>query len=127
MATRITRSDPRYALLHRSRNLRWDGDAAEAVAEISLCETAEQAAGREAWEEASLPTSAYKVTGRYVDDHGGWSYVTVLASARERVRITTLNAESTEVAWVRQDELRQLPLHPGFAASWPSVSALLDA
>ena len=44
MAIRVTRSDPRYALLHRSRNFRWDGDAAEAVAEIALCETAEQAA-----------------------------------------------------------------------------------
>src|ERR1700761_6702803 len=44
MAIRVTRSDPRYALLHRSRNLRWDGNAEEAVAEIELCETAEQAA-----------------------------------------------------------------------------------
>jgi hypothetical protein len=44
MAIRITRSDPRYAMLHRSRNLRWDGNAAEAAAEIVLCETAEQAA-----------------------------------------------------------------------------------
>jgi len=37
-------SDPRYALLQRSRNLRWDGNAAEAAAEIELCETAEQTA-----------------------------------------------------------------------------------
>ncbi len=44
MAIRITPTDPRYALLHRSRNLRWDGNAAENAAEISLCETAEQAA-----------------------------------------------------------------------------------
>ena len=44
MAIRITRSDPRYAMLHRSRNLRWDGNAAEAAAEIVLCESAEQAA-----------------------------------------------------------------------------------
>ena len=44
MAIRVTRSDPRYALLQRSRNLRWDGNAADAVAEIELCETAEQAA-----------------------------------------------------------------------------------
>ena len=44
MAIKVTRSDPRYALLHRSRNLRWDGNAADAVAEIELCETAEQAA-----------------------------------------------------------------------------------
>jgi FAD/FMN-containing dehydrogenase len=44
MAIRVTRSDPRYALLQRSRNLRWDGNAAEAVAEIELCETSEQVA-----------------------------------------------------------------------------------
>ena len=44
MAIRITRTDPRYAMLCRSRNLRWSGDGAEYPAEISLCETAEQAA-----------------------------------------------------------------------------------
>src|ERR1700677_3747242 len=44
MAIKITRTDPRYAMLRRSRNLRWDGNDAETVAEIELCETAEQAA-----------------------------------------------------------------------------------
>jgi FAD/FMN-containing dehydrogenase len=44
MAIRITRSDPRYAMLHRSRNLRWDGDPAQDVAEVELCATREQAA-----------------------------------------------------------------------------------
>ncbi|MCU1652329.1 MAG: hydrolase [Pseudonocardia sp.] len=88
-------------------------------------ETAVQAAGREAWEEASLPASAYTVTGQYVDDHGGWSYVTVFAEAGSLVPITALSAESTEVVWVRQDELAGLTLHPGFAASWPSVADLI--
>src|SRR5580692_7968694 len=44
MAIKITRTDPRYAMLQRSRNLRWNGNDAETVAEIELCETAEQAA-----------------------------------------------------------------------------------
>src|ERR1700722_18596882 len=44
MAIKITRTDPRYAMLRRSRNLRWDGNDAETVAEIELCDTAEQAA-----------------------------------------------------------------------------------
>ena len=44
MAIRITSTDPRYALLKSSRNLRWDSNAAEAAAEITLCESAEQAA-----------------------------------------------------------------------------------
>ena len=43
MAIKITRTDPRYAMLGRSRNLRWDGNQAEGAAEIELCETAEQA------------------------------------------------------------------------------------
>jgi 8-oxo-dGTP diphosphatase len=89
-------------------------------------ETAEQAASREAWEEAAVAPSTYTVTGRYLDDHGGWSYVTVLAVADQLVPITELNAESVEVAWIRQDGLANLPLHPGFAATWPTVRALLD-
>src|SRR6201996_5994572 len=44
MAIKVTRTDPRYPTLRRSRNLRWDGNEAEAAAEIELCETAEQAA-----------------------------------------------------------------------------------
>jgi len=43
MAITITRTDARYAMLRRSRNLRWDNKA-EAAAEIEMCETAEQAA-----------------------------------------------------------------------------------
>ena len=43
-AIKIARTDPRYAMLRRSRNLRWDANEAEAVAEIELCESAEQAA-----------------------------------------------------------------------------------
>src|ERR1700744_1588098 len=44
MDIRITSADPRFALLHRSRNLRWDGNPAEAVAEVALCASADQAA-----------------------------------------------------------------------------------
>jgi FAD/FMN-containing dehydrogenase len=44
MTIRITRTDPRYGTLRRSRNLRWDGNPGEAAAEIELCETAEQTA-----------------------------------------------------------------------------------
>ena len=89
-------------------------------------ETAEQTAGREAWEEASLPVSAYSVVGRYVDDHGGWSYTTVFAETGGRLAPGALNAESHEVTWVRREDVGQLPLHPGFAATWPAVAAGLD-
>ena len=44
MAIQITRSDPRYAMLSRSRNTRWDSNPAEGAAEVELCASAEQAA-----------------------------------------------------------------------------------
>jgi 8-oxo-dGTP diphosphatase len=88
-------------------------------------ETAEQAAGREAWEEAGLAASGYLMSGSYLDDHGGWSYTTVLACAEELVPVTARTRESTEVRWVRRAELGLLRLHPGFADSWPELDALL--
>jgi 8-oxo-dGTP diphosphatase len=31
---------------------------------------------------------------------------------------TVPNRESSELRWVAEDEVVELPLHPGFAASW---------
>jgi 8-oxo-dGTP diphosphatase len=84
-------------------------------------EPAVAAAAREAAEEAGLDPAAYAVTGESVDDHGGWSYTTVLAHAAERVTLTALTAETLAVAWVPVDEVTALPLHPGFAATWPAL------
>ncbi len=84
-------------------------------------ETAEQAARREAGEEAGLPADAFGVTGAFVDDHGGWSYTTVFASSSTMFEVTEVCAESTAVRWVRERTLTDLSLHPGFAATWPQV------
>jgi 8-oxo-dGTP diphosphatase len=82
-------------------------------------EPAVAAAAREAAEEAGLDPAAYAVTGESVDDHGGWSYTTVLARAPEPVALTAAAEETIAVAWVPEDEVTTLPLHPGFAATWP--------
>jgi 8-oxo-dGTP diphosphatase len=87
-------------------------------------ESAEQAAQREAAEEAGLASDAYEVTGRHVDDHGGWSYTTVVGTARDAVLPTGITGETLEVRWVRADHLHELPLHPGFAATWETVRAI---
>jgi 8-oxo-dGTP pyrophosphatase MutT (NUDIX family) len=87
-------------------------------------ESAEQAAQREAAEEAGLAADAYEVTGTYVDDHGGWSYTTVVGRARSAVLPTALTAETLEVRWVRAAQVPDLPLHPGFAATWETVRAI---
>ncbi len=87
-------------------------------------EAAEEAAVREAWEEAGLAEEHIEVrtslvTTRIVglEDGVTWSYTTVIADARERLA-TVANRESTELRWVPEAEVTRLPLHPAFAESW---------
>lgn len=87
-------------------------------------ESAERAALREAGEEAGLDPAAVTVAGHFVDDHGGWSYVTVIARATTAMPLTALTQETIEMRWVPVGEMHGLPLHPGFAASWPRVAAV---
>jgi 8-oxo-dGTP diphosphatase len=84
-------------------------------------ESAEYAAAREAAEEAGIRPGSYTVAGCYVDDHGGWSYTTVVGLAEEAFAAPLLTAESLAVDWVSVERMYDLPLHPGFAATWEKV------
>ncbi|BBX10204.1 putative 8-oxo-dGTP diphosphatase 3 [Mycolicibacterium aichiense] len=97
-------------------------------------ETPEQAAVREAHEEAGLRAEhvavrATVVTAEVVGTGGAqWSYTTVVADAPELLS-TVANRESSELRWVAEDEVIELPLHPGFAASWERlrITTMLSA
>ncbi|MGO4441843.1 NUDIX domain-containing protein [Mycobacterium sp. 2YAF39] len=86
-------------------------------------ETVEQAAIREAHEEAGLTEDQLTVRAKVITkevfgtDDEYWSYTTVIADAPQQLP-TTPNRESAELRWVAEDEVAELPLHPGFAASW---------
>jgi len=86
-------------------------------------ETVEEAAVREAHEEAGLPAERLRVRTTVVTaevagrDGSDWSYTTVVADAPELLS-TVPNGESSELRWVNEDDVAGLPLHPGFAASW---------
>ena len=84
-------------------------------------ETAERTAAREAAEEAGVEAGSYTVAGCYVDDHGGWSYTTVVGRAATAFRAPLLTPESLAVDWVDVERMHDLPLHPGFAATWETV------
>ena len=88
-------------------------------------ESAVETALREAAEETGLDTSSVVVLGDLVDDHGLWSYTTVLASATAELPVHALDRESTDVRWVPADGVLELPLHPGFAGTWPQLRARL--
>ena len=85
-------------------------------------EPAVAAALREAAEEAGVRADAVQVNGLYLDDHGGWSYSTAVAAEVADTGAHATSAETVEVAWWPVARLSELPLHPGFAQSWPALS-----
>jgi 8-oxo-dGTP diphosphatase len=87
-------------------------------------ETPTQAALRESREEIDLPSCAVEPLEEFLDDHGGWSYTTLVARL-VRPFEPRHNFESQETRWVRVDEVNALPLHDGFARSWPLLSDII--
>lgn len=88
-------------------------------------ETAEQAALREAHEETGLRAADVTVQREVVDDHGGWSYTTIVASSTTELDVEPLDGESTALEWVPLRAVADRPLHPGFAAGWPAHLQLM--
>ena len=89
-------------------------------------ETVEEAAVREATEEAGLTAELLTVRTTVVTataTGSDWTYTTVIADAPEQL-VTVANRESSELRWVAEDEVTDLPLHPGFAASWPQLRSV---
>lgn len=95
-------------------------------------ETAEQAAVREANEEAGLAADQLTVRAAVLTAEVSgvrgtyWSYTTVIADAAELL-VTVANQESAELRWVDEDDVARLPLHPGLAASWERLRVVVAA
>jgi 8-oxo-dGTP diphosphatase len=84
------------------------------------------AALREAEEECAMPADAVSVTGIFRDDHGGWSYHTVIASAPRPFPARPVSSETSQVSWVAAEDVEAFDLHPGFAEQWPVLRAALQ-
>ncbi|WP_216216367.1 NUDIX domain-containing protein [Amycolatopsis aidingensis] len=89
-------------------------------------ESAAQAATREAEEEAAVAAGAVRVLAASLEDHGTWSYTTVLATAEGPVRPRAISRESAELRWVPAGQVDRLPLHRDFAAAWPQLRTQLE-
>ncbi|WP_188112801.1 NUDIX hydrolase [Mycobacterium simiae] len=86
-------------------------------------ETAEQTAVREAHEEAGLDAEHVAVRAVLVTARPrgtAWTYTTVIADSAALLP-TVPNRETAELRWVAEQEVTELPLHPGFAASWQQL------
>jgi hypothetical protein len=71
-------------------------------------------------------TPAISVGPSYVDDHGGWSYTTFIADAPGTFW-PSFDGETPEESagwgWFTSEEMKKVPLHPGFKASLPKILA----
>ncbi|MFE1645383.1 NUDIX domain-containing protein [Microbacterium sp. P01] len=89
-------------------------------------ESAREGALREAAEEAGVPNAAVRCRFESVLDVGVWTYTTVVADVVRPFEPVISDPESHALAWVPIADVEQLPLHPGFAASWTHLRELLS-
>jgi 8-oxo-dGTP pyrophosphatase MutT (NUDIX family) len=91
-------------------------------------EPADVGALREVHEELGLRPDDVVLGAHSVDDHGGWSYTTVLARPARLIDAADLrlDGESDGVAWLPLADLDAVELHPGLAASLSRLLPLLD-
>jgi len=80
---------------------------------------------REAAEETSLDLNAIAPVGEWVDDHGGWSYTTIVARTEAGLEVEPTNFESAAIRWWPIADVADLRLHYGFAATWPRLRDLV--
>ncbi|MFI6513558.1 NUDIX domain-containing protein [Streptosporangium sp. NPDC050855] len=88
-------------------------------------ESGVEAALREASEEAVMDRTGLRVQGVYLDDHGGWSFETVIAEASGLLPVAPANSESIALRWLPVEKVTTRNLHPGFAETWPEVGLAL--
>ena len=70
---------------------------------------------REFGEEIGLVPERFAVAEVHEDDHGGWSYWTIVVDVAEPFALpTSLNWETDEVRWVATHELGELALFDAF-------------
>ncbi|WP_067804924.1 NUDIX domain-containing protein [Actinomadura formosensis] len=76
---------------------------------------------RETSEECTLDTEVVAVHGTSVEDHGGWSYTSVMGSLSERLPVDPASRETRRAEWVRAEEVTERRLFEPFARSWPRL------
>ena len=88
-------------------------------------ESAVEAALREANEEIGIDTNLVTAIDEFIDDHGTWSYHTIIAKADPALIAHEMNDESIEVKWIPVSEIADQILHPSFANTWSQLKGKL--
>ena len=85
-----------------------------------------EAAIREAHEEIGITAQEIEVLTESAEEHGIWSYHTIVARAHSSCDPIAANQESLEVRWVEQSEVSKQSLHPAFGKNWLKLHDLIQ-
>jgi 8-oxo-dGTP diphosphatase len=115
----------RYFLARRSLHCHQGGTWAIPGGAIDSHESPTEAALREFGEEIGVALPHHVVAEVHEDDHGGWSYWTLVVDVDDRFDPpTTLHWETDAVAWVEATAVADLDLHPAFRSTLLRLRAL---
>jgi len=79
---------------------------------------------REFAEEVGVALADFAVVTVHEDDHGGWSYWTVIVDVPARFAAAIPNWETAEAAWIAEHRLAGLELLPPFRATLTRLGLL---
>ena len=88
-------------------------------------ESALEAALRESNEEIGVDAQHVMARFTHLDDHGDWSYETIVAELEPAGMVFENNHETIDLRWFSIERLSAVNLHPSFERSWPAISAQL--
>jgi hypothetical protein len=71
-----------------------------------------------------IEVAALTVKHIFSDNHGPWSYDTIIAHSMNDAGAHIANPESTATKWSLIEEVETLNLHPGLNQSWVSLKPL---
>jgi 8-oxo-dGTP diphosphatase len=104
-----------YFLARRSEHCHQGGTWAVPGGALHLGEEPLAGGLREWAEEVGVPLDDFAVVSVHEDDHGGWSYWTVVVEVASRFAMpASVNWETAEVVWIPEDRLADLDLHDAF-------------
>jgi 8-oxo-dGTP diphosphatase len=120
-------AEPSYFLARRSMHTHLGGTWAIPGGALDQGETPLEGALREFDEEIGVPlrSHAFDIVETHEDDHGGWSYWTLVVDVPERFDPpAALTWETSEVRWVDASELGALELFGAFRSTLERLGLL---
>ena len=106
-----------YFLARRSEFCHQGGSWAIPGGALNAGEPPLSGALREFAEEVGVALAGFTVVDTHEDDHGGWSYWTVIVDVPERFAAAVHNWETAETGWIAHSELAGLELLAPFRAT----------